>query len=85
MTVWALCVIRAYQFQTLIREAEQEAEQRTRDLMQSTGTGGDAGGGEAPAASERSLPYGSGETVTSQSSPSDYNDLELQVEQGVST
>lgn len=84
MTVWALCVIRAYQFQTLIREAEQEAEQRTRDLMQSTGTGGDAQGGEAPAV-ERSLPYGSGETVTSQSSPSDYNDLELRVEHGVST
>ncbi|KAL7443225.1 hypothetical protein ACHAXM_008854 [Skeletonema potamos] len=76
LTVWALCVIRAYQFQTLIREAEQEAEERTRDLMRSAG--GD--GGEA-----RSLPYGSGETVTSQSSPSDYNDLELRVEQGVST
>ncbi|KAL7491353.1 hypothetical protein ACHAWT_000726 [Skeletonema menzelii] len=82
MTVWALCIIRAYQFQTLIREAEIEAEQRTRDLMQSTG--GDGDGGEASAA-ERSLPYGSGETVTSQSSPSDYNDLELRVEQGVST
>lgn len=77
LTVWALCVIRAYQFQTLIREAEQEAEERTRDLMRSAG--GD-GGGEA-----RSLPYGSGETVTLQSSPSDYNDLELRVEQGVST
>ena len=84
LTVWALCVIRAYQFQTLIREAEQEAEQRTRDLMQSTGTGGDAEGGDVPAG-ERSLPYGSGETVTSQTSPSDYNDLELRVEQGVST
>ena len=82
MTVWALCCIRAYQFQALIREAEMEAEQRTRDLMQSTG--GDGNGGEASAA-ERSLPYGSGETVTSQSSPSDYNDLELRVEQGVST
>ena len=82
MTVWALCCIRAYQFQALIREAEMEAEQRTRDLMQSTG--GDGNGGEQSAA-ERSLPYGSGETVTSQSSPSDYNDLELRVEQGVST
>jgi hypothetical protein len=75
LTVWALCVIRAYQFQTLIREAEQEAEERTRNLMQSTG--GD-GGGEASAGA-RSLPYGSGETVTRQSSPSDYNDLELRV------
>jgi len=83
LTVWALCVIRAYQFQTLIREAEREAEERTRDLIQSTGGDGE-GGGEASAA-ERSLPYGSGETVTSQSSPSDYNDLELRVEQGVST
>lgn len=81
LTVWALCVIRAYQFQTLIRDAEQEAEERTtRDLMQSTGEDG----GEASSGA-RTLPYGSGEIVTSQSSPSDYNDLELRVEQGVST
>mmetsp|Transcript_3790 Transcript_3790/g.5698 ORF Transcript_3790/g.5698 Transcript_3790/m.5698 type:complete len:445 (+) Transcript_3790:51-1385(+) len=85
LTVWALCVIRAYQFQTLIREAEREAEERTRDLIQSTGGDGEGGGGGEASAAERSLPYGSGETVTSQSSPSDYNDLELRVEQGVST
>ena len=77
-----LCVIRAYQFQSLIREAEQEAEERTRDLMQSTGIDG---GGESstsiPLASSASVPYGSGETVTRDG---DYNDLELSVEQGQS-
>lgn len=80
LTVWVLCVIRAYQFQSLIREAEQEAEERTRDLMQSTDIDG---GGESstsiPLASSASVPYGSGETATRDG---DYNDLELSVEQG---
>eukprot|EP01083_Nonionella_stella_P245853 854180_1 len=30
LIVWLLCIIRAYQFQHLIREAEMEAEERTR-------------------------------------------------------
>ena len=79
LSLWSLCVIRAYQFQSLIREAEQEAEERTRNLMQSAG--GDGGGDVSV---DVSLPYGSGETVTSQSSPSEYNDLELRIEHGVS-
>ena len=82
MTVWALCVIRAYQFQSLIQEAEQEAEERTRDMMPNIDGDGVEGGGTT---GQSSLPYGSGETVNSQSSPSEYNDLELRVEQGLST
>ena len=76
MTIWALCVIRAYQFQSLIQEAELEAEERTRDMMPSIE-------GDGIGEGTTSLPYGSGETVNAQSSPSEYNDLELRVEQGV--
>eukprot|EP01083_Nonionella_stella_P215417 775324_1 len=32
LIVWLLCITRAYQFQHLIREAELEAEERTRGL-----------------------------------------------------
>ena len=69
MTVWLLCIIRAYQFQHLIREAELEAEERTRGL-EGEGTTNDSGSGEGEMT--RTLPYGS-------------DDLELTVEQGVST
>ncbi|KAL7555089.1 hypothetical protein ACHAWF_018802, partial [Thalassiosira exigua] len=74
LTVWTLCIVRAHQFQSLIREAEREAEERTRGLdggdAGDDGDGGDGGGAgsEAP----RSLPYGS-------------DDLELAVERGVSS
>jgi ubiquitin-like protein Nedd8 len=77
LTVWMLCIIRAYQFQMLIREAETEAEERTRGLVGSGST-------DAGERTSSSLPYGSGESgVTSSSSA--YNDLELQVEQEVSS
>mmetsp|Transcript_20665 Transcript_20665/g.44864 ORF Transcript_20665/g.44864 Transcript_20665/m.44864 type:complete len:446 (-) Transcript_20665:259-1596(-) len=69
LTVWLLCIIRAYQFQSLIREAEVEAEERTRGLNREGETdNNDTEEGETP----RSLPYGS-------------DDLELAVERGVSS
>jgi len=55
LTVWLLCIIRAYQFQNLIREAELEAEERTRGLNGNGEGGTDGGEGEMA----RSLPYGS--------------------------
>jgi uncharacterized membrane protein YgcG len=73
LTVWVLCILRAYQFQLLIRDAEVEARERTR------GEGTSNGRGEEGAA----LSYGSGAGGVSASSG--YNDLELQVENGVST
>ena len=70
LTVWMLCIVRAYQFQSLIREAEVEAEERTRGSYRGGGGEGvSVVGGETPA---RTLSYGS-------------EDLELAVERGVST
>jgi len=68
MTVWMLCIIRAFQFQHLIREAENEAEERTRGLTEGAAEDDSADAvhmeeGEP----SRSLPYGS-------------NELELQVD-----
>lgn len=71
LTVWLLCIIRAYQFQALIREAEIEAEERTRASFQGeegTSNYDSENSGEA----SRTLQYGS-------------EDLELTVERGVST
>lgn len=68
LTVWTMCIVRAYQFQLLIREAELEAQERN-------GGANDEEGG--------STSYGSGERAHVTSS-STYNDLELQVEAGVS-
>merc|ERR1712029_223922 len=69
LTVWLLCIIRAYQFQHLIREAELEAEERTRGLNGGEGaTNSSVREGEM----SRSLPYGS-------------DDLELAVDQGLSS
>mmetsp|Transcript_30116 Transcript_30116/g.54576 ORF Transcript_30116/g.54576 Transcript_30116/m.54576 type:complete len:438 (-) Transcript_30116:51-1364(-) len=69
LTVWLLCIIRAYQFQSLIREAEVEAEERTRGQTEQGASDSSSGeGGETP----RTLPYGS-------------DDLELSVERGVSS
>ncbi|KAL7508287.1 hypothetical protein ACHAXN_005355 [Cyclotella atomus] len=73
LTVWTLCIVRAYQFQVLIREAEVEARERT-------GADGTLNNNDE----ERGvLSYGSrqDESVTSLA----YNDLELQVEQGMSS
>lgn len=39
MTVWLLCIIRAWQFQQLIREAENEADERTRGLTEADADG----------------------------------------------
>ena len=47
MTVWLLCIVRAYQFQALIREAEVEAEERTRGQN-----------GEDPSNNGDEVPYG---------------------------
>ena len=70
LTVWMLCIVRAYQFQSLIREAEVEAEERTRGSYRGGGGEGvSVVGGETPA---RTISYGS-------------EDLELAVERGVST
>ena len=71
LTVWTMCIVRAYQFQLLLREAEMEAQERTGG----TETNSHSNGGDGAA-----LPYGSGETGV----PAMYNDLELQVEQGTS-
>ncbi|KAL7429550.1 hypothetical protein ACHAXH_001862 [Discostella pseudostelligera] len=71
LTVWMLCILRAYQFQALIREAEIEAEERTRASYpeeEETGNNDNGNNGE----STRTLQYGS-------------EDLELTVERGVST
>lgn len=82
ITVWTLCIIRAYQFQMLIREAEVEAEERTRGLANSgeeevgsrndsnrnNNIDGEVVMGDTP----RVLQYGS-------------DDLELAVERGIST
>jgi hypothetical protein len=71
LTVWMLCILRAYQFQALIREAEIEAEERTRASYpgeEETGNNDSGNNGE----STRTLQYGS-------------EDLELTVERGVST
>jgi hypothetical protein len=69
LTVWMLCILRAYQFQALIREAEIEAEERTRaSYPEEEETGNNENNGE----STRTLQYGS-------------EDLELTVERGVST
>lgn len=69
LTVWLLCIMRAFQFQSLIREAEVEAEERTRGLNAEGGSSDNiTGEGETL----RSLPYGS-------------DDLELAAERGVSS
>jgi len=80
LTVWLLCIIRAHQFQVLIREAEVEAEERARGLNNNNEDENVSGSsddniegqreeeGEAP----RVLQYGS-------------DDLELAVERGVSS
>eukprot|EP00956_Cyclotella_meneghiniana_P043953 scaffold295512_cov66-Cyclotella_meneghiniana.AAC.1 len=70
LTVWTMCIVRAYQFQLLIREAELEAQERTGGAEIASNSNGDGA----------ALPYGSGET----GAPAMYNDLELQVEQGTS-
>jgi len=70
LTVWTMCIVRAYQFQLLIREAELEAQERTGGAEITSNSNGDGA----------ALPYGSGET----GAPAMYNDLELQVEQGTS-
>lgn len=80
LTIWVLCIIRAYQFQTLLREAETEAEERTRGLV---GGNSEGEGGDGEGVTSSSLPYGSGERG-SPPPASSYNDLELQVERGVS-
>jgi hypothetical protein len=72
LTVWLLCIIRAYQFQALIREAEIEAEERTRVSLQGEeGTNNNDSVGSNGETS-RTLQYGS-------------EDLELTVDRGVST
>jgi len=80
LTVWLLCIIRAHQFQVLIREAEVEAEERARGLNNNDGDGnvGESSGGNIEGQGEeevdapRILQYGS-------------DDLELAVERGVSS
>ncbi|KAL3757532.1 hypothetical protein ACHAWU_010164 [Discostella pseudostelligera] len=72
LTVWMLCILRAYQFQALIREAEIEAEERTRASYpgeEGTSNNNDNGNNSE---TSRTLQYGS-------------EDLELTVERGVST
>ncbi|KAL7471133.1 hypothetical protein ACHAXS_011448 [Conticribra weissflogii] len=81
LIVWVLCILRAYQFQSLIREAEEEAEERTRVFVGTDSNGNDNTGGDEGISS---LPYGSGERQSSRSASS-YDDLELQLERGVST
>ncbi|KAL3787178.1 hypothetical protein HJC23_010188 [Cyclotella cryptica] len=43
LTVWTLCILRAYQFQLLIREAEVEAEERTNAVTTSNVANGGEG------------------------------------------
>lgn len=72
LTVWTMCIVRAYQFQLLIREAELEAQERAGIGEAASRNGNLDDGG--------TLPYGSENVpVTSV----DYNDLELQVERGL--
>jgi hypothetical protein len=71
LTVWMMCIIRAYQFQSLIREAEVEAEERTRGSY-----GG--GGGE-----NNEVVGVGGDTSRTPSYGSD--DLELAMERGVTS
>ena len=77
LAIWTMCVVRAYQFQLLIREAELEAQERniTVEAVSNQNNGREEAG---------ALPYGSGESVQVLTS-STYNDLELQVERGVPT
>ena len=78
LTIWTMCIVRAYQFQLLIREAELEAQERNVSGTEAASNqNNERGEGGA-------LPYGSGESVQVVTS-SAYNDLELQVERGVST
>ena len=76
LTIWLLCIIRAYQFQILIREAEIEAEERARGLNNGRDeTNGSNNHDEAESGTSNNnmaLSYGS-------------DDLELAVERGVST
>ena len=86
MTIWILCIVRAYQFHMLIRDAEVEAQQRTASNSYGNGSSGVveptidnrnvAEGGEGDVGYDtslrRTLSYGS-------------DDLELAVERGVST
>mmetsp|Transcript_30597 Transcript_30597/g.61066 ORF Transcript_30597/g.61066 Transcript_30597/m.61066 type:complete len:436 (+) Transcript_30597:132-1439(+) len=81
LIVWVLCILRAYQFQSLIREAEEEAEQRTRGFVDTDSNGND---NSRVVEGTNSLPYGSGERNSTQSASS-FNDLELQVDRGVSS
>ncbi|KAL3769186.1 hypothetical protein ACHAW5_000656 [Stephanodiscus triporus] len=81
LTVWTMCIGRAYQFQSLIREAEVEAEERTRGSY-GGGGGGGGGGGEA-GLGENSRVEVVGETSRTLSYGSE--DLELAVERDVST
>lgn len=81
LIVWVLCILRAYQFQSLIREAEEEAEQRTRGFVDTDSNGNH---NSRIVEGSSSLPYGSGERNSTQSASS-FSDLELQVERGVSS
>lgn len=75
LTVWLLCIMRAYQFQMLIREAEEEAQERTLGGGSSEvgGASSSNGAGDEGGEGSRSLRYGSDD------------DLELAVERGVSS
>ncbi|KAL3807160.1 hypothetical protein ACHAXA_011361 [Cyclostephanos tholiformis] len=74
LTVWMLCIIRAYQFHSLIREAEVEAEERTR--------GSYGGGGENNVRGENNVVGVGGEMSRTLSYGSE--DLELAVERDAS-
>jgi hypothetical protein len=90
LTIWILCIVRAYQFHMLIREAEVEAQQRTA----SNSYGGSGGNGSSSSSVvEPTIDYrnevegGEGDvgydtSLRTLSYGSD--DLELAVERGVS-
>ena len=83
LTVWCMCILRAYQFHFLIREAEREAQERSSSSSVESALH-TASSNNDNRYDRGVLPYGSGENSPVTSSSTN-NDLELQVEQGVST
>jgi len=89
LTIWILCIVRAYQFHMLIRDAEVEAQQRTASNSYGGGGNGSSGVVE-PTTDNRNVAEGGEGDVgydTSLRRTLSYgsDDLELAVERGVST
>lgn len=58
ITIWILCIVRAYQFHMLIREAEVEAQQRTISNSYGGSGGGSSSSVVEPTIDNRSVAEG---------------------------